>query len=878
MCPFCCIRAEIGSEPLGPSCTCFTLRILLIGEGRTSNSASKENNMSRNKLLLTASAAVLASGFAFSASAQEATGETESELRVQAVTVTATRRAESVQDIPLNIAAVGEQQIAEQGFDELADVLAYVPGINVVDRGGRQGNPLIVRGLNADGLGSGDGNNDGGGTVATYLGEVPIFVDLKLNDLERVEVLLGPQGTLYGAGTLGGAIRYIPKKPDFAGDTLDVRTEISQYSEADDLSYDAGFTFNKTLAPNFAVRGSLDFEKDSGFIDYPFVVREIGVSDPDPNFSDPAAVAANLRRVNDADGEDVISGRIAARWEPTAWLDGTLTYYLQKSEIEGRRGSSQQPTVPTGKYELAKRVEEPNEIVNQLLALEMTADLGFAELTSATGYSRFNDDGQRDQSDLLITLEYSYEAFPTFTAFTHEKGKETSFNQEFRLVSTTEGPLNWIAGAFYNRFEGASYSAEYTPGYADFAGFNRPDDLEYYSQAYSKLEESAVFGEIGYDITDKWTVTVGGRYYQYDLESFSDVDFPLFDPSFIPVGVSSLEASLKDDFAAGSPNGTERTGQSDEGTLYKFNTSYQFTEDMLGYFTVSQGYRIGNANGLAVCPAFDPLNNLQGACALQPGQQFGPGAGDISTRDETQYLPDKTINYELGAKTTLAGGRVTLNGALYYIEWKDPQLTSATINASIPITVNAEGAETKGFELSGNWAVTDAFSMRGSYSRSEASLTALAPGLVGTINPPGFSTVLLDGQDGDRLPGSPEDQFSVFGSYVYDLASSRTLTLNGGYAWQGDVLSRTGDRGGGLTLDSYGVANVSAVYDTGPWSASLFVNNLFDEYYETGVVSSALTNQVLTDANGDPVNTRAFFTYVGAPRVIGARFNYKFGG
>jgi iron complex outermembrane recepter protein len=834
--------------------------------------------MSRNNLLLTASAAVLVSSIALSASAQEATDSADSELRVEAVTVTATRRAESVQDIPLNIAAVGSAQIEEQGFDELADVLAYVPGINVVDRGGRQGNPIIVRGLNADGLGSGDGNNDGGGTVATYIGEVPVFLDLKLNDLERVEVLLGPQGTLYGAGTLGGAIRYIPKKPDFAGDTLDLRLEASQYSEADSLSYDTGFTFNKAITSNFAVRGSLDFENDSGFTDYPFVVRQIGVSDPDPDFSDPAAVAANTYRITDADSEEVLSGRLAARWQPTEWLDGTLTYYLQKSDIGGRRGVSQQPTVPTGDYELAKRVPEPNEITNQLLALEVVADLGFAELTSATGYSRFNDDGQRDQTDLLITLEYSYEAFPTFTAYTHEKGKEERINQELRLVSKTEGPLNWIVGAFYNQFEGASYSAEYTPGYAAFAGFNRPDDLEYFSQDYTKLEETAFYGEIGYDITDKWSVTVGGRYYEYDLESFSDVDFPLFDPTFAPVGVSSLQDSLQADYAAGSPNGTEKTGQSDNGTLFKFNTSYDFTDDFLGYLTVSEGYRIGNSNGVAACPAFDPLApNVQGACALAPGQQYGPNPGDFSTRDERQYLPDTTTNYEVGFKSTLADGRVTLNGAVYYVEWSDPQLSSATINASIPITVNADGAESKGIELNGQWIVSDALSLRGSYSHTEASLTALAPGLVSTISPPGFGTVLLDGQDGDRLPGSPEDQFSIFGSYVHDLTDGRTLTFHGGYAWQGDVLTRTGGRGGGITLDSYGVANASAVYDTGPWSATLFINNLFDEHYETGVVSTPLFNQVLTDDDGGNVNTRSYYTYVGAPRVIGVRFNYKFG-
>jgi iron complex outermembrane recepter protein len=828
-------------------------------------------------LLKTTSAFVLAASAAFAGQAQDAAEDTE--LRAQTITVTATRRAESVQDVPLNIAAVGGQQIEEQGFGELADVLAYVPGINVVDRGGRQGNPIIVRGLNADGLGSGDGNNNGGGTVATYVGEIPLYVDLKLNDLERVEVLLGPQGTLYGAGTLGGAIRYIPKKPQFDGDTLDVRAEAYQYSEADDLSYSGGLTFNKTLLPNLAIRGSIDRETDSGFIDYPFVVREIGVSDADPDFSDPADVAANLRRVKDADGEDITSGRIAARWEPASWLDGTLTYYYQKSDIEGRRGSSWRSTVPAGKYELGKRVEEPNEITNQLLALEMTADLGFAELTSATGMSRFDDNGQRDQTDLLISLEYGYELFPTFTAFTHEKTRENTFNQEVRLVSTMESRFNWIVGAFYNDADVTSYSQEYTPGYAAYVGFDRPDDLEYYSQFYSKLKESAIFGEIGYDITDKWTVTVGGRYYKYDLESFSDVDFPLFDsfPDYLmPVGLSAMEDSLKADVAAGSPNGTERTSQSDNGTLFKFNTSYKVTEDLLTYFTVSEGYRIGDSNGIGVCPDFDPLNNQQGACALLPGQQFGPNPGDVSTRDESQYGPDTTKNYELGFKSTLDGGRITLNGALFYVEWTDPQLTSATINASIPITVNADGAESKGIELNGNWLVTDAFTLRGSYSHSEASLTAPAPGLVGTISPPGFGSVLLDGRDGDRLPGSPEDQFSVFATYIYPLANGREVTFNGGYAWQGDVLSRTGNLGDGLTLDAYGVANVSAVYDAGPWKATLFVNNLFDEYYETGVVGTQLYNQVLTDDDGGPVYQRTFYTYVGAPRAVGVRFNYSF--
>ncbi len=810
--------------------------------------------MQKTRLLRTSCLAAIAiASIAGAAHAQETTPPEDRDV----VYVTATRREETVQDVPVNIAAVGQAQIEEQGFTELADVLAYVPGINIVDRGGRQGNPIIVRGLNADPIGPGDGNNNGGGTVATYIGEIPVYVDLKLNDMQRVEVLLGPQGTLYGAGTLGGAIRYIPNRPDFSGDSLSVRAEGYQYSEASSLSSSGGFTFNKALGDTFAIRGSLDMSKDSGFVDQPYVVNEIGVSDPDPDFSNPTAVNANLHRVKDADSEEVLSGRIAARWAPLSWLDGTLTYYYQDADIGGRRISSLRSTVPVGEYENAKRVLEPNKITNELLALEVTADLGFAELTSATGYSRFKDNGQRDQTDLLISLEYSYESFPTFTAFTHERGKEETINQEIRLVSKTDGPFNWIVGGFYNEFKGAGFSAEYTPGYADFAGFDRPDDLEYYSQARSNLVERAIFGEIAYDITEALTLTVGARAYDYELKEFSAVDFPLFDPDFVAPSLSEI----------GDQPFDPDLGQKDDGVLGKVNLAWKVNPDFLLYSTISQGYRIGNSNGLGECGPFVP-NATQGACALAPGQQYGPGAGDVSIRDERQFTADKTNNYELGVKSSWLGGDLILNGAIYYIEWVDPQVSSATVNASIPITVNAEGAESRGFEVSGDWRLTDQLRVRGSYSLTKSELTAPVPDLVRTITPPGFAAAFEDGESRDRLPGSPENQFSIFASYDHPLWDG-DLTWNIGYAWQGDVLSRAGGRGDSLTLDAFGMANASVVYDAGPWQATLFVNNLFDEYAETGVTGTILSNQTVNGAN-----VRSYYTNIAPPRAIGLRFSW----
>lgn len=797
-----------------------------------------------------------------------------------AIIVTATRRAESVQDIPLNIAAIGGEQIAEQGLTELADLLPFVPGINIVDNGGRQGNPIIVRGLNVEAIGAGDGNNDGGGTVATYIGEIPLFVDLKLNDLERVEVLLGPQGTLYGAGTLGGAIRYIPRKPQFGEWTAEARSEISQYSQAENPSFQLGATVNLGLTDTLAIRGSVDVENDSGFIDYVNVVDQVGVTNPD--------TPEGLNRIADADGEETVSGRVAVRWEPSPTFDVTATYYFQDADIEGRRLSHHRSDVPglldgtasVGRYENAFRVREPNRIKNDLLALEATVDLGFAELTSATGWSTFSDEGQRDQTTLLITLEYSYETFPAFTAFTREVGESERINQELRLVSTHGGPISWIVGAFYNQLDTVGSSSEFTPNYAAFVNApplefgltDRPDALEFFSTGRSRLKEYALFGELGYELFDGLTVTVGGRYYNYDLQAVETVDFPLLEPlSFSPRSLDEIAQSAFDPALA----------QSDDGFLFKANVSWEVSNDVLLYGTVSEGYRIGGVNGVGPCADIDPNNlmgSMQGACALAPGQQFNDnGVVAVSERDERQFTPDQTRNYEIGVKSTLLDGGLLLNAAIYYIDWADPQLGSATVNANLPITVNGDGASSQGVELSADWRPTERINIRGNFSYIDSELTGDVPDLIRTITPPGFGSAFEDGVSGDRLPGSPETQFSVFGAYTLPLVGGDELRFNASYSWQSDVLSRTGGRGNGLTLGSYGVVNTAISYEADRFVATLFADNLLNEFAETGVVGTELFNQDVFDFDGNPVFVRSFGTFILPPRQVGLRLKYRFG-
>ncbi|WP_374576163.1 TonB-dependent receptor [Phenylobacterium sp.] len=791
------------------------------------------------------------------ASAADAAASDSNE--VSEIVVTATRRDTTVQDAPINIAAVGAQQLEQQGLTDLNAAAKWVPGVFIVDQGARQGNNIVVRGLNASGLGSNDGNNDGGGRVATYVGDIPLFVDLKLNDMQRVEFLLGPQGTLYGAGTLGGAIRYIPNRPDFSKPELIVRGSAYGYSHGSDPSTDVGFTFNKPLTDSFAVRGSIDWLNDQGFIDQPFLVNEVGVSNADPDFTDPAAVKANLHRKRDVNTEDTLSARLGLRWKPIDALDINLTYYLQDAKVGGRQISSYMVSdfpVKIDKWESATRVEEPIRRKNELLALEATADLGFAELTSATGYSRYKSLGQRDQTDLLISLEYSYEAFPTFSAYTQEYDKEENFVQEVRLVSKNEGPLSWIVGGFYDRKRISSYSKEFTPHYDQYLvdiGLGvqlRPDMVEYYSPFQSLLKEEAAFGEVSYQLTPKWQITSGARYYKYDYSTRSTADIPLWNT--VVNGRTPVDLLLND---------FELGGQSDNGWLFKFNTSYKFTPEVMAYFTFSEGYRIGSSNGVAACP--DPLPTNQIVCALP---------------NEMDYQPDKTENYELGLHSQWFDKRLTLNGDVYYIKWKSPQVDSATQNGLQPITVNGGDAVSKGFEISLAADITPNFTVRGSYAHNVSEFVETTLNLIPYITPPGYQSTLqyADGEDGDRLPGSPEDQGTLFARYTVPLSNGWDMAFNYGFTAAGDVLTRAGSKGGGYVLPAYVIHNFSAELSGDKWTATFFVDNLFDAFVRTGARGTPAYNQIVYDENGDPHYERSFFFNVLPPRKVGLRFTRSF--
>ncbi len=789
----------------------------------------------------------------------------------EALVVSATRVEEPLQRVPLSISAVTGADIERRAIGNLTELSRWTPGLTVVDQGARGSNVVIARGLHTDALNGSEfaGNNYNNG-VATYLGDIPLAVDLRLHDIERVEVLLGPQGTLYGAGTLAGAVRYLPRRPDTERRTFEVRGDLFALAHGGAPGTDAGLTFNLPLVSRkLALRGSIDRYDDPGFIDYDYLLRTPGVSEPEPDLTDPAAVEANLRREADANTEETLSARLSLLWEATPELSALFAYHLQDQQV-GARQINHARSFDTGRYVAAHRYLEPNDRRNQLWSLELTWAPRWAELTTAIGYSRYAAQGRRDQTDLLIQafgigglLPGTYPGleraramnpdvtaadltsqFRTFSAYTREDAREQRFNWETRLVSTGDGPWRWVGGVFFNNYDSGGTSFELAPGLTEFSGITPilggspvSEPVEYYSLGSQAIEERALFGELSRDLGDRWRVTAGGRWFGYRIDTGSLTEFP-----YTPMYNSPFTAFESDD----------------RGALVKASASYRFDDHTNAYFTRSEGYRIGGGNNFRVCTD-EEIALLSDA---DPGND-PPQSGCIY-EDQALIKPDRTTNYEVGLRRSWSDGRFNASGTLFHVDWEDIQVAGETPFSAQPITLNGAGAVSRGVEFAGSAGLTDALRLRGQWSYAHAELSQDAEGL------------LAGGADafkGDRLSGAPRQQGSLLGSYGVLLGGGTALELLYGYTYMGDVLTRIGLRAGGEVLPAYDLHNFSASVSGGDWTLTFYADNLFDEYAVTGVRQTP--GQI--GLTGDGFRARRYFANVLAPRRVGARIRYAFG-
>jgi iron complex outermembrane recepter protein len=801
---------------------------------------------------------------------------------IAVVVVSSTRRDVQLQDVPVSITAVGGEAAEELGLENLDELATLVPGLSMIDSGPWGNSTIIMRGVNSDSI-TGTGNEtEGGGTVGVYLGETPLYADFKLLDINRVEALMGPQGTLYGAGTLAGAVRFVPNKPKLSEYEANVHSRLYGVSSDFSTGHQEDITLNVPLIDGtLALRAAFGNYDDPGFVDSPYIVRSPGRSDPQPDFTNGPEAAANLAGRTNLNYEDTISSRASMLWAPTESFEGLLTWAHQKTETGGRQINSVD-SIGSGRYESGMRFAEPSSRTADLLSLELTGNLGFAELVSATSYTEQKIKTIRDQTDLLLFLSdnggYGYESFPEFIAFTTGDTDREQFTQEMRLVSTSDGPLSWIVGAFYNKLESVNSGIEYVPGLPDFFGIDRPDEMEYYSKTDLEQDEKAVYGEIGYRLTDAWQVTVGGRYYDYTVDQTNATDLPLFNSD--PLGLSPR-------FRSGS------TG--DTGSLFKFNTSYEFTPDFMAFVTVSEGYRLGGFNAVAPCEL--PLSGNQNVCALPHEQQF---------------LPDKTLNKEIGIRSQWFDRQLTVNAAIYHIDWEDVQVAGITENGAVGITSNGAEAVSQGVEFSMQASLPMDFSLMLNYTYTNAELTKDAKGLVddrytliregdsaddylalwgsryiAACDPslPTYAATPVgacpgDGLDGDRLPGSAEHKGSIYLGWSRDFGVDSSFRANYGISAQGDVFTKVGNRASGEALAGFATHSFSIGIKKGNWMVSLFGENIWDKYGETAVTNdqSFVYDAVDGATASDPsFAVRRYNKTIIRPQVFGLDFRMKFG-
>ena len=778
-----------------------------------------------------------------------------------AIVVTATRRATTLQDAPINITAIGSQELAAQHIDDVKSLSAFTPGMTVIDTGANGAGDIILRGISSsDTSASGTTANS---ALGVYLGEVPLYLDFKLIDIQRVEVLEGPQGTLYGLGTLAGAVRYIPNRPNTDTFSIDVHGRAFGESHSGQVGLDGDITVNiPIIQDHVAFRTATGYYHNPGFIDYNYVLKQPGISDPQPvrgptaadgSFGTTAQQEANFNKVADANFEHTFSTRNQLLLEANSNLKVFLTWAHQDTTTDGRQ-ANQAGVLGTGPYESAKRYLEPVNRKADLFSAEFNVNLfDFADLVATTAFTNQRILRSADNTDLLLDLNYGYEAFPNFSSYNTSETHYRQFNEEIRLVSTHGGPFNWVIGGFYNNRRSDSQYHEVVPGFGEYFSIPRPDDVEYISFVTTRTKEKAVYGEGTFHITPKWQITGGIRYFGYDAFINGGTDTPMYGGGLSRVPYP-LVTPWQDNFAPTRVHGGDA---SDSGVVWKANTSYKFSDDLLAYFTYSTGYRTGNANRVAPCIL--PLLPGQNVCALP---------------DELFYGPDKTANAELGVRGTLLDRRLHFTADVYHIDWTGIQVPSQTVNGAVGIIKNAGKAVSQGFDLAVQFKVTPNFVLQGTYAYDDAHLTQDAPGLVVSdgVSLPAFS--------GDRLPGSTKNSGSAQATYTYPLANGDDIRFNWTTTFTGDIYSRVGLRGNGEVIPGYTVHSASITYEADKFSVSLFADNLFDKYAITAIQNDLSSyNRVRTDFGQLPsegVVERYYSHAVLTPRRFGVdiRFHY----
>ena len=761
----------------------------------------------------------------------------ESERQIETIMVTSTRRSESQQSVPLAVQAISGSKLQQLGIDSFEDYVAMLPGVSSEGQGpGKQ--ETYIRGVSAGRADVRLAGIGGEPSVAFYLDETPITtpgrnIDLYAVDLQRIEVLKGPQGTLFGASSQAGTVRLITNKPDLSDFRAGGEIGISSTKSGGISNKTEGFVNIPIVEDTFAVRIAGYNSTDAGFIDNPLATTTLPLTNSGLGGDVPSSrqVVSNSTLAKDDYNEATHRGmRLSAFWEINDDWDVLVQHTSQQLDIEGSfeydpsissdddlNDTTFSPSVGDDEVNLTQWT------VNGMLSgLEVIYNGSFTDRTfqGQTDYTAYIEVGPFVPYYICTYPGYDECFSPVMT--TTEKFETQRSVHEIRVASSAENRFRAIGGVFFddqklNTLTDFTYAGSIAAGFSpnfpipgvftNTDGSARPAGVTFFNDFQTDREELSIFGELAYDVIDDVTVTVGARRYEIDIGL---------------MGQSSNGQRASGPEAANGTNVDARlaglTPATLSGTIFKGNVRWQVNADAMFYGTYSEGFRGGGFNRAA-------------------------GTGGIPATFDT----DDVVSLEFGWKTSWLDNSLRFNGAIYNVDFSD--LQQGVLDLSIANTSffdNVGTAEINGAEFEIEWAANDYLDVFGSFSYIDSELTDIPDTLV-NITPVG-----------SNLPYAPENE-GVIGARFYQELGDFSVVYQGVFKWTDSRFNSlvSADR---VELPSYNQLNLSATFGKEDYKATFFIDNATDTL---GQVAAGSADNV-------------FRVSPTRPRTVGVRLSYAY--
>jgi iron complex outermembrane recepter protein len=704
------------------------------------------------------------------------------------IVVTASKRAEKLQDVAGSVSALSGDLMEQRHAEGLLDYAQYLPGLDISSNGSPGYGGVTLRGIAPLGITT---------SVAAYVDEVPMgsssgwtvgqteFLDVLPYDLDRIEVLRGPQGTLYGASTLGGLVKYVLKAPNLQDYAAQVGTDLT--------SVDGG------SRAGYSVRGSADI---------PLIRDQLGLRLSVYDKYIPGFIDNVLTGASNVNHTQQSGGRLALLWRPsdalsvkfnalrmhTADADGAIETYAGGAAVPTSDGTViANLNSPTGKYKESHAF--PARFTKDVTFLSSTIDwnAGPFDVISATGWTRNTVSRSADATPLFGGLLGLF-GVPGGLAQTISPIGTDKVTQELRLVSAKGHVLDWLIGGFYTREDSYSnqdilaYDATYAPVPVVSPLISIVGPLTY--------REYAAFGDLTWHVTDRFDVSGGARYADNRQTMSFDAGGTLLGP---PRNVTLVPTT------AGV-------------TTWSESARYHLSNDVMLYERVATGYRPGGFN--------NPL--LQGSVP-------------------EEFRADTLTNYEAGLKSVFLDHRVLVDLSVFWIDWKNIQISGAYAGSNFPYIGNAGAATSRGLELTTSYSPVANLQLGFNGAYTKAQIDTVPAGVA-------YST-------GYQLPDVPKYSWSLTADYTWNLPQGWIAHAGGGLRWNDREWSSAAEHGPTaiptIEMPSYTVLNLNASIGRGHLSYRAFVNNATNEH----AILGAAFNGVRPASGAD--------VYVMQPRTVG---------